>query len=319
MDQNKVLSIIILSYQSEKSIESVCHLVLQKMTDENIPFEIVIVDDGSTDHSYTIAKKLSAEYNHINVLRLSKNFNSPYAMFAGLSACRGACAVVIPDDLQRPLDTVVAQYRKWQLGAKIVIGYRQSRNDGKLNDLFSAWYYTLMNRYSNIKFPPGGADGFLADREVIDILIKKVSHHNTSPIIEALQLGFDPVFLPFDRPKSNARSRWTFKKKWRLAMDTFFASSTFPIKLVTLVGLLIFLLSILMSMIVIFVKLFSDNTLFGFPVPGWATIILIIMFFNGMTMLSLGIIAEYIWRIFDEVKGRPPYIIRNDTDHDPLP
>jgi len=313
---NSLLSIIILSFESEKNLVSICQLVTQKMQFENIVFEIVIIDDGSKDHSYEIAKKLSLSHNQIRVFQLSKNFNSPSAMFAGLSVSKGACAVVIPDDLQRPIDTVIFQYRAWQNGAKIVIGYRSTRDDGKINDFFSSWYYSLMNHFSNIQFPPGGADGFLADREVIDILVHQISHHNTSPIIEVLQLGYDPVFIPFDRPKSKSKSRWTFKKKWQLAMNTFFASSTFPIKMVTAIGLILFILSIFMSFIIIFAKLFSDNTLFGLPVTGWATIVIIIMFFNGMTMLSLGIIAEYIWRIFEEVKGRPPYIIRKDHHHE---
>ncbi|MBK8080132.1 MAG: hypothetical protein IPK25_07550 [Saprospiraceae bacterium] len=97
-------------------------------------------------------------------------------------------------------------------------------------------------------------------------------------------------------------------------MNTFFASSTFPVKLVTFFGFCMFSIAFIVSLFVIYAKIFTDNTLFGFPVPGWATIILVTMFFNGMTMLSLGIIAEYIWRIFEEVKGRPPYIIRNKNE-----
>ncbi|MBK8818130.1 MAG: glycosyltransferase [Saprospiraceae bacterium] len=314
MDQRQILSIIILSYESEKNIESITRKVIHTMKEENIPFEIIIMDDGSKDQSYRIAQNLSASNDNIKTFQLSKNFNSPYAMFAGLSMSRGACAVVIPDDLQRPLHTVVAQYRKWQEGAKIVIAYRASREDGILSDLFSSFYYFIMNTFSKVNFPPGGAHGFLADREVVDILVNRISHKNTSPIIEVLQLGFDPVFIPFDRPKSTTESRWTLKKKISLAMNTFFASSTFPVKLVTFFGFCMFSIAFIVSLFVIYAKIFTDNTLFGFPVPGWATIILVTMFFNGMTMLSLGIIAEYIWRIFEEVKGRPPYIIRNKNE-----
>lgn len=313
---SKSLSIILLSYQSQNTIEPVCKIVYESLISEKIPFEIIIIDDGSSDSSYEVAKKLEAENQNIRAYRFSRNYTSPYSQFAGLQLSKGACATFISDDFQRPIESIISMYREWEKGAKIVIGYRKSRNDGFISDLFSGFYYRIMNKFSNVKFPPGGTDGFFADREVIDILVNKISHRNTSPIIEILQLGFDPVFLPFDRPKATSKSRWTMKKKITLALNTFFATSTFPIKLVTVLGFLMFSIAFFVSLLVIYAKIFTDNALFGLPVPGWATIILVTMFFNGMTMLSLGIIAEYIWRIFEEVKGRPPYIIRNKKEEE---
>ena len=311
---NKTLSLIILSYQSEKQLEETYIKVRDKMDEEKIPFEIIIMDDGSTDESFNIAKKIAAQDENVFVYQLSKNYTSPYSQFAGFRLCRGDCAVVVPDDLQRPLDIIVKMYRHWEAGAKIVIAYRQSRNDGKINDWFSKMYYKIMNKYSNVSFPPGGADGFLADREVLQILNDEISHHNTSPIIEILMIGFNPVLIPYDRPTSVSKSRWSTKKKIKLAINNFFSSSVFPIKLITYIGFSLFFLSILFSLVIIFTKLFSDSTLFGLPIQGWATLMIIIMFFNGILLLSVGILAEYIWRIFEEVKGRPPYIVKKKSD-----
>jgi dolichol-phosphate mannosyltransferase len=228
----------------------------------------------------------------------------------------GDCVVSVPDDLQRPLDVVVRMYRKWQEGHQIVVGYRAKRKDGWLNDLFSKMYYRMMNSFSAVHFPPGGADGFLADREVIDIINTHIHPVNTSTMVEVLRLGFDPIFIPYERPEATVRSRWTFRKKLRLAADTFFASSSLPIRLITILGFAMALFSGVVIILILFAKLFTDNTLFGLPIQGWATSIVISALFHGITLFSLGVVAEYIWRIYEEVKGRPGYIIRKDREAD---
>lgn len=313
-ENNGLLSIVLLSYQSEKNMEFAFLTVRDHLQKEKIPFEFIIIDDGSTDKSWQTACGLEGKYNNVRAYRFSRNYTSPYSQFAGLTMASGDCVTFMADDMQRPVANIVSLYRAWQNGAKVVIGHRISRDDGWVSDLFSGLYYRLMNRFSNVRFPKGGTDGFLADREVTDILVHRVSHRNTSPVIEILQLGYDPVFVPFERPVSSGKSRWTARKKIKLALDTFFAASTFPVRMVTVLGFIMFAFAFFASAMVIYAKIFTDNTLFGLPVPGWATIILVTMFFNGMTMLSIGIIAEYIWRIFDEVKGRPPYIIRKKDE-----
>lgn len=284
------------------------------MDQEGIPFELIIIDDGSTDNSFEIAKKLAIENNYIRAYQLSRNYTTNYAKFAGLEVSKGACAVFVPDDLQRPLSTVIKMYRLWEEGQKIVIDYRTSRDDGRLNDFFSNTYYRIMNWFSQVDFPPGGADGFLADREVIDILNDRIHPINTSIMVEVLRLGFSPYYLPSERPKVNTKSRWTFKKKVRLALDTFFTSSNFPIKLITMIGLLTFVVSFILIILVIYAKFYADNHLFGFSIPGWTTTIIFITMFNGLNLLGIAIVAEYVWRIYDEVKARPGYIIKKNDD-----
>lgn len=310
MKNNKILSIVLLSFNSEKQIDWVYDQVKTAMELEKIPFELIIIDDGSKDKSYQKACLLEAHDNRVRAFQLSRNFTSHYARFAGLSQCNGDCAVGIPDDLQTPLDVVVKMYRHWEKGHKIIIPFRASRKDGVINDFLSSLYYGIMNSISDVKFPKGGADGFFVDREVIDILNNKIHPINTSSIVEVLRLGFDPIFVPFDRPQSKTKSRWTTKKKIRLAMDTIFSSSSFPIKLITSLGFISVVFSVFSVIFITVLKLSGKEYLFGLSIPGWASTFILISFFSGLILFSLGIIAEYIWRIYEEVKDRPGYIIR---------
>ncbi len=311
---SKLFSVVLLAYQSEKRLQTAVSRICTVLEAEAIPFELILIDDGSKDRSFQLAQSLAARDPRIRAFRLSRNFGSPYAFFAGLTLARGACATSLPDDLQRPPELAVQLYRKWEEGHKLVVAHRLSRSDGRLNDWFSNLYYHLMNRYSRVQFPPGGTDGFLADREVIDILNTRISPIHTSPVVEALRLGFEPAFVGYDRPATEGRSRWTLRKKIGLFADTFFGASVWPLRAIALLGFAVFVVCLLLVLLIIWAKLFTDNTLFGLPVQGWATTLVFITMFNGLMLLSIGVVAEYIWRIFEEVKKRPGYIIRNDDE-----
>jgi dolichol-phosphate mannosyltransferase len=308
--ENKLLSIILLSYYSQDKILPRFREVAETMEAENIPFEFIIIDDGSTDKSYEVALELEKNDKRVTAYQLSRNYSSQYAKFAGFSVCNGACATSLPDDGQQPVATYVTMYRHWENGNKLVVPYRASRNDGMIKDAFSRMYYRIMNKLSVVKYPPGGCDVFLADREIIDIFNESIHPVNTSTMAEALRLGFDPVFFPFDRPQVKSKSRWTMTKKIKLAMDSFFTFSNFPIHLITYMGILTSVFSFLLIIYTIVEKLSGERHLMGFAIPGWTTTVIFISFFSGMILFSLGIIAEYIWRIYEEVKGRPGYIIK---------
>ena len=304
------MSVILLAYFSEGRLIHTVQQISEALTEASIDFEIVIMDDGSTDNTYELAMALEEKDDRIRAFQLSKNYTTNYSKFAGLSVCVGDCAVFVPDDLQRTMNTVVRMYRHWQEGEQIVVDYRTSRDDGPITDFFANRYYGLMNKYSEIQFPKGGTDGCLMDREIIDIINNRIRPKNTSLMVEVLRLGFSPFFMPAERPKPTSKSRWTFRKKWRLVMDTFFNSSSFPIRLITYTGIITFIISWLLIILLIYAKLFGNDNLFGFRVPGWTTSLVAIMLFNGLNLISLAIVAEYIWRIFEEVKDRPGYIIR---------
>lgn len=307
------LSVILLSYESSQKLNQAYNYIVSNLEAAEISFELIIVDDGSKDNSFVIAKQIENLDKRVNAIQLAKNYTSPYAQFAGLEVCTGSCAAPMPDDYQRPIEHVIEMYRQWEKGNKIIIGFRKNRNDGWLSDLFSNLYYGLMNKTSGTVFPKGGSDGYLIDREIIDS-INKGSKRNTTPTIELLNLGYNPLFLGYERPERQGKSRWTFKKRLNLAMDTFFSGSKVPLRFISFTGILMFWASFVLIIAIILSKLFSDNTLFGFPIQGWATLVVLIALFNGFILLSIGIVSEYLWRMYEELKGRPPYIIKKKAD-----
>jgi len=310
--KSNLLSIILLSYYSKERINT-CYYDIKKLLDnENIPFEFIVMDDGSNDNSYDIALELEKRKDNVKAFQLSRNFTSHYSVFAGLTVCNGTCAIPMVDDEQQPYETIVKMYRLWESGSKIIIPHRITRDDAWIDKFFSNLFYKIMNKLSIINYPEGGADTFFIDREIIDIINKQIHPINTASITEVLRLGFSPTYLPYKRPLGiNEKSRWSFKKKIRLAKDMFFSSSNFPIKLISNLGLIFSILSVILIVFYIYIKILGNNEFWKLNIPGWTSIILAISFFGGLTLLSLGVIAEYIWRIYEEVKNRPGYIIKN--------
>ena len=312
MAGDKTLSVIFLSYFSGSRVHACYEKLGALLEREGIPFEFVVMDDGSKDDSWEQALALEKAHGNVRAYRLSRNYSSHYSIFAGLSVCRGACAMPMVDDEQQPYETVVEMYRLWEQGHKIVVPCRADREDSWLRRTFSNAFYAIMNRLSDVRYPPGGADLFFIDREIVDILNTRIHPRNTSSIAEVLRLGFDPYFHPYHRPLglNRNKSRWTFRKKWRLAKDNFFSASTFPIRVISFLGLVACLLSLLAGAFYAYVVLFGNRVFWGVTVPGWTFLVVLILALGGLTLLSLSMIAEYIWRIYDEVKGRPGYIIR---------
>jgi len=314
----KLLSVILLSYYSKERIPQCYERLNSVLGAAGIPFELIIMDDGSKDQSFELALQLEQAHPNVHAYQLSRNYTSHYSIFAGLSVCSGACAVPIPDDEQQPYETLVQMYRLWEAGQKIIVPHRVQRDDPAISKFFSRSFYKLMNTLSDVQFPEGGADTFFIDRDIIDIINQRIHPINTSSISEILRLGFDPYFLPYNRPSgNNSKSRWSFKKKWRLAKDFFFSSSSFPIRFITYCGTFFSLFALALVVCFIVLKLVSKEHsffIFNANVQGWTSLIIAITFFSGLILFSLGIISEYIFRIYEEVKARPGYIIKKKED-----
>ena len=306
-----MLSIILLSYYSKERIAEAYSKISRIMETNGIPFEFIVIDDGSQDESYALALELEKRYKNFRAYQLSRNYSSNYAAFAGLSICSGDCAAIIPDDEQQPYSTLVEMYRLWEKGEKVIIPFRQRRDDGFMTNLTTRAFYSFINRISEVKFPKGGADTFLIDRELIDLLNERIHPINTAIVTEVLRLGFSPSYIPYDRSRGvNKKSRWTLKKKIRFFKDIFFSGSTWPIRIITWMGVIFAFAAFCMIIFYGYIALFGNPDFWGEKLPGWTSMVVIISFFSGIILFSLGIIAEYIWRIYEEVKGRPGYIIR---------
>lgn len=310
-----MLSIILLSYYSKNRIPEAYFKVSQLMGANDIPFEFIVMDDGSKDESFAIALGLEKKHENVRAYQLSRNYSSTYSAFAGLSVCSGDCATIVVDDEQQPYSTIVEMYRLWEKGEKVIIPYRIKRNDGFINDLYARTFYSFINRISDVKFPSGGADTFLIDRELIDLLNDRIHPINTAIVTEVLRLGFSPAFIPYERVRGkNSKSRWSFRKKVRFFKDIFFSGSTWPIRVITGMGIFFALFALCIIVFYSYIALFGNPGFWGQRLPGWTSTVVIISFFSGLILFSLGIIAEYIWRIYEEVKGRPGYIIRKRED-----
>lgn len=304
-----MLSVILLSYNSSGRILKVHSDLTRLLRSEQIQFELIIIDDASEDNSYELAAKLEKDIPDVRAFQLSKNYTSFYAMYAGLGVCRGDCAIAIPDDEQLPYHVIIDAYKLWMGGKKIVIPHRIKRDDGLLNDFLANSYYRIINVLTDIKFPKGGADTFLIDREVIDIINSQVQPANTSIVAEVLRLGFDPVFLPFERGRGiSSRTRWTYRQRLKLFGDTLFSNSSWPVKVIKTTGVIF----VVMPAVIVLLYLIniSGNSILIEKIPKWTVGTIIVSFFSGLILYSLGIIAEYVWRIYKEVKNRPGYIIK---------
>ena len=205
--------------------------------------------------------------------------------------------------------TIVDMYKLWKKGEKIIIPHRLTREDPFISRFFSELFYIIMNKLSIIKYPLGGADLFFIDREIIDLINTRIHPIRTTSITEILRLGFSPCYYPYSRPLglNKKKSRWTFRKKILLAKDTFFSSSVFPIRIISKLGMFFSVFSLLVIMFYLYLKVFGNDDFWGIDIPGWTSLILFISFFGGLNLLSLGVIAEYIWRIYEEVKNRPRF------------
>lgn len=316
MNKNKLLSIIVLSYYSGERLHTVYERIGKVFLPHQIPFEFIIIDDGSTDNSFEIAKKMETVNPNVRAFQLSRNYTSHYASFAGLSVAKGGCCTMIPDDEQQPYESIAEMYKLWEnSNTKVIIPYRNNRKDDFISKLWSSLFYKVFNKIADVKFPIGGADSFFIDREVIDVVNQRISARRTTTVTEILRLGFGPVYFPYDRMEGiNSKSRWTWKKKLNLAKDMLYSSSSWPIKFITNLGLICFIFSIGLVLLLTYIRFFGNNSFWHLKnFPGWTSTVVIMAFFSGLILLSLGVISEYIYRIFEEVKGRPGFLIKKGT------
>ena len=304
------LSIIIPVYFNEKNLTPLYEDIREKIILPALfDYEIVMVDDGSGDDSWAEMEKIAAVDENVKIYHLSRNFGSHAAILCGLEHCTGDCAVVKAADLQEPTEIIPEMFKKWQKGYNVVLAVRESREESFSQQLFANFYYWLVRTFALKQMPKNGFDIFLIDRKVIEVL-RLMDEKDSALTGQILWSGFKTAEVPYVRQaRKIGKSRWTLKKKIRLVMDTLYSFSTVPITLVTLVGAVAFIVSIVWALIVLINKIAGN-----IPVSGFTTMFIFQLFSFGITMTTLGVIGGYLWRTFDASRNRPIYIVEKDNE-----
>lgn len=307
-DARKIVSIVVAVYQNEGSLTQTHQEITTLFADRLPGFvpELIFVNDGSRDGSLEELHRIRESDPSVRVISFTRNFGQMAAMLAGFKAATGAAIINISADLQDPVELMVEMVERWQQGSEIVICYRTNRNDPVSSKVFSNLAYRLM-RVAVPQIPKGGFDYVLMDRIAMDQFNAMDTRHRFFQG-DLLWPGFRTGFIPYERrQRSVGKSQYNFRKKLKNFLDAMLDASYLPIRLISLCGLVTFLLGIVYS-ITIVIAWAAGNA----PFDGWAPLMIAVLMIGGMLMLMLGVIGEYVWRINEEVRKRPNYVIRDE-------
>jgi len=298
------ISIVVPVYYNSDTLEMLYADMKEKIFPVLKDYEIVFVDDGSGDNSWEIMNNIKATDPNVVCVKLSRNFGEHAAILAGLSVCTGDCAVTKQADLQEDSTIILEMYESWKKGNKVVLAVREDRDENKIKVFFANMYYALVRKTINKNMPKGGCDCYLLDRQVIEV-IERLDEKNSSLTLQVLWVGFQTDKIYFHRKdREVGKSRWTLSKKIKLVVDSMMSFSYFPIRLMTTVGFIFDVLSVLLF-IGVLVEYFTNGT----PIAGWSSLMCVVLISSGLILSFLGVLGEYIWRTLDASRERPPFII----------
>lgn len=299
------ISVIVPVFFNESNLPLTIPVIQETVSKlEGMEAELIFVDDGSEDRSYEILLMEAAKDSRIKILRLAKNVGAHTALLAGLDHASGDCITFIMADMQDPPELIIEMVARWRTGSKIVLAERVHREDPWIDRIFAGLYWRYMHRFASKTIPKGGFDFVLFDRVVADILTS-TREKNSHIMMQVLWTGFKPATIPYTRrERKHGKSKWSLSKKLKLFIDSSIAFSAVPIRTMSLLGISTALLGFLYACIVIVERLRS-----GVPVPGWASLTVIILILGGIQMMLLGVIGEYIWRTYDQTRNRREYIV----------
>lgn len=278
-------------------------------------WEVVFVDDGSRDDTLPRIKALAAGDSRLRAVSFSRNFGKEIAIAAGLDHARGRAVIIIDADLQHPPETIETFVAKWREGYDMVYGQRVDRTaDSAPRRWLSQKFYEMFERFGETALPPGAGDYRLMDRKVVDQLRRMGERARFSKGLYAW-VGFKSVGIPFEvADRLHGQSKFSYRKLTAFAFDGLASFSTLPLKLATYIG------SIISTFAIFYALFFMIKTaIYGAEVPGFPSLIVSVMFFSGIQLVFLGIIGEYVGRIFAEVKRRPLYIVAEEVGADTGP
>jgi dolichol-phosphate mannosyltransferase len=304
---SQLLSVVVPVFRNRETLRATFEGVLRTRNDA-FPFcqlELVFVDDGSDDSSWNEIRSLQEAYPaHIRGVKLSRNFGQLSAILAGYEAARGDAIVTLSADLQDPPAVIAQMVSHWQNGCEVVIAHREAREDDLPATLFSRLAYGAA-RAANPRMPPGGFDYLLLSRRAAQILLSFRGRHRFFQG-DVLWIGLPTAFVPYVRQKRPVgRSGWTFARKFKYFTDLILDSSYLPIRLMSATGIVTALLGLVYAVSIVWAWFFHRT-----PFEGWAPLMVSHLVIGGLIMAMLGIIGEYLWRIYDDVKTRPMYIVQ---------
>lgn len=304
------LSVVIPIYNEVENIPVLYDRLVGVLENVGNSFEIVFVDDGSRDESVKKLQELAAADERVTVLELARNFGHQVAITAGLDFTRGKAIAVMDADLQDPPEVFPEFIAKWREGYDVVYAIRERRKESWLKRTSYAAFYRLLRRVSNIEIPLDAGDFCVMDRRVVDLL-KDMPER--SRFVRGIRswVGFNQVGIPFERHARHAgTSKYTVGRLMLLALDGLISFSYVPLRVITGIGLSVSLVSLVLAVFFLVKKL-----VYGLTPPGYASIIVSIFFLAGIQLVTLGVIGEYVGRIFEEAKRRPMYVLRRVSGH----
>jgi len=299
------LSVVVPVYNEGPNIGLLCDRVIPILERITRAWEIVFVDDGSADDTLSAITARNAVEPRVGAVSFSRNFGKEVAIAAGLDHARGRAVVIMDADLQHPPELIETFVERWREGYVMVFGQRTDRaGESPMKRGFARAFYRLFERFGETSLPPGAGDFRLIDRKGVEVLRTLHERARFSKGLYAW-IGFKSTGVPFVvEERLHGETKWSFRKLFRFAFDGIAAFTTVPLRVWTYVGMLISVLAFLTALF------FAIRTLlFGADVPGFPSLIVSVMFFSGIQLLSLGIIGEYVGRIFAEVKRRPLYVV----------
>jgi glycosyltransferase involved in cell wall biosynthesis len=303
------LSVVIPMHNEARNIDALFARLLPTLQGIDPNFEVICVDDGSRDDTCARLRALHAREPRVGAVSLSRNFGKEVGIAAGLHYARGNAVVIMDADLQHPPEVIAEMVARWREGNLMVYGVRRDRaTDGPVRRMLSRLFYRLFDAVSPTRLPAGAGDFRLLDRKAVDALNAMDERTRFTKGLYAW-IGFRQTGVSFDVEEraDGPASRWSARKLVSLAIDGITAFSTLPLRIWSYIGLAVSAIAFVYALVIVTRTLF-----FGIDVPGFATLIVSVMFFAGVQLLTLGVIGEYLGRVFIEVKRRPLYFVAEE-------
>lgn len=306
-----VLSVVAPVFNEEETVAAFVERVTDVLNQLDMSYELVLVNDGSRDRSLQVMRELQAHDRHIRIVDFSRNFGHQIAISAGLDYARGQAVVIIDSDLQDPPEVIDELVQKWRSGAEVVYAQRRNRSGETRFKLLTAdAFYRLMRRITSVDIPHNTGDFRLLDRKVVNALIEMREHHRFMRGLSAW-VGYRQEAVQYDRHERFAgTTKYPLRKMVRFSVDAITSFSTIPLQLATTFGFFLAGISLLGILVAIVLRILIH------AVVGQASTLILVLFMGGIQLIFLGILGEYLGRVYDEVRARPLYLVREVISSD---